>query len=108
VKTALRAGTAGVVLVVALGAGFISYRAARQEFVALETCNALARGDVEAALARSTAPIPAGTTGRAVATCRCRALLASDRTDECNALLADLLADPAARGWLPPATGDGW
>jgi hypothetical protein len=103
VKPALRAGAAGVVLVVALGAGFVSYRAAREEFVALETCDALTRGDVEAALARSTGTVPAGTTGRAVATCRCRALLASDRAEECTALLAGVLADPAARGWLPPA-----
>jgi hypothetical protein len=103
VRPALRAGAAGLVLVVALGAGFVSYRAAREELVALETCEALARGDVEAALARSAGPVPIGTAGHAVATCRCRALLASDRAEECTAFLADLFADPAARGWLPPA-----
>ncbi len=102
-KGALRAGAGGVVLVVALGAGFVSYRAAREQFAALETCDALARGDVEAALARSTGPTAPGATAQAVTACRCRALLASDRAEECTALLANLLADPAAQGWLPPA-----
>jgi len=101
VRPALRAAAAGAALCAALGAGLVSWRSTRGELAALETCNALARGDVKGALARSEGEIHSDATGRAVATCRCRALAASGRADECTALLARLLADPAGSDWIP-------
>jgi hypothetical protein len=103
VKRALHVAVAAVVLILALAAGHVSYQRTRAELAALATCEALTQGDVAAALARSEGEVGADATGRAVATCRCRALQAVGRGEECATLLSSLLDDPAAADWMPPA-----
>jgi hypothetical protein len=101
VKRALHAAIAIGVLVLALAAGKVSWERTRAELAALATCDALMQGDVARALAESESQVGADPTGRAVATCRCRALRAAGRDAECASLLASLLADPAASDWIP-------
>ena len=100
-KRALHAAVAIAVLALALAAGHVSYQRTRAELAALASCDALTQGDVARALAESESRVGADPGGRAVATCRCRALRASGRGEECASLLTSLLDDPAAADWIP-------
>jgi hypothetical protein len=101
VKRALHAAVAFTALALAFAAGKVSYERTRAELAAFATCDALTQGDVTRALAESESQVGADPAGRAVATCRCRALRASGRGEECAALLTSLLDDPAAADWIP-------
>jgi hypothetical protein len=96
-----RGAAACLALLAALGVGLVSYQRSADELAALATCDALTGGDVAAALAHSEGRTGPGATGRAVATCRCRALVGAGRAEECTNLLRGLLTDPAAADWIP-------
>jgi hypothetical protein len=96
-RLALAAG----LVVAAAGIGAVSVERVRNQLAVIEACEATRSGDFEKTLARTQDRIDASTTGRAAAECRCLALLASGRGDECVALLAALLADPRAGDWAP-------
>jgi hypothetical protein len=85
----------------AVGAGFVSVRRSGEQLAVLEACEAARTGDWPAALARSQERVGADEAGRAAAECRCRALLATGRGEECVDLLEEVLARPEADGWTP-------
>jgi hypothetical protein len=102
VKPWLRSAGAASALALAAGAGLVSYERTRSELLALEVCEAVARGDVAGALAASTGATPIDAAGRAISACRCRAEIASGRGEACDALLAGWLAQPMNASELPP------
>jgi hypothetical protein len=101
VKRGVQAAVGLAILGLLLAAGHVSYQRTRAELAALAACEALSQGDVATALAKSEGDLPVDASGRALATCRCRALQASGRGEECASLLAGVFEDPTARDWLP-------
>jgi hypothetical protein len=97
----LRVVLLAALLVIASSIGVVSISRVREQLAALDTCNAVERGDWDAALAASDGPPAGDETGRTAAECRCLALLARNQGDACVALLERVLADPAADGWAP-------
>jgi hypothetical protein len=88
-------------LAVSLGLGIISVRHADQNAAILDACGAAESGDWNTALQRTEDLMLSGSLTRDAAECRCIALLAKDRGDECEALMDRLLSDPASDGWSP-------
>ncbi len=88
-------------LAVAASVGVVSVSRVREQLAALDACEAAGRGDWQAALDATDAEPRADETGLAAAECRCLALLATGRGEDCVALLEELLADPATDGWAP-------
>lgn len=95
-------GLAGAALALAIGVGVVSVRDAQQQLAAIEACEAVQRGDFDAALALTSDRPPADDTARAAADCRCTALIATDRGEECTELMANVADD--ASGWVPSPT----
>ena len=93
-----RLGVLGAALVLAAGIGAVSVSRVRDQLAALEICEASARGDWPAALAGPALEPEADATGRAAVECRCRALLASGRAEDCAEALEQVLGDDA---WAP-------
>jgi hypothetical protein len=87
---------AGLALAAA-GAGLVSAERVRDQIAVIEACEATSTGDYATALSRTRDRVNASETGRAAAECRCLALLASERGEECAELLARVLADPRSR-----------
>ena len=85
----------------AAGAGLVSAERVRDQIAVIEACEATSTGDYASALSRTRDRVNASETGRAAAECRCLALLASERGEECAELLARVLADPRSEGWAP-------
>lgn len=96
-KIALLAGALALVLT----AGFVSARRVGDQVAVLDACEAAHEGRWSQALAATADRVGADTTGRAAASCRCRALLATARGAECTALLEGILSDEAAADWMP-------
>jgi hypothetical protein len=97
----LRAGSVlALGIVCALSAAVLVQHLTRQRAVG-ELCEAVAANDWTGALEGSEG-LPGGDAeGRLAAECRCWALLALDRTEECTQTLDAVLEDPAAADWLP-------
>ncbi|MEZ4290835.1 MAG: alkaline phosphatase family protein [Myxococcota bacterium] len=70
---------------------------------AAQVCGAVEAKRFDEALARSASGAGPRGAGRAIAECRCLALLASGDREGCSALLDPLLSDPAAADWVPSA-----
>jgi len=88
-------------LAVSVGLGIISVRHADQNAAILDACGAVESGDWNTALQRTESFALSGSRARDAAECRCIALVATDRGDECEALMDRLLSDPASDGWAP-------
>jgi hypothetical protein len=88
-------------LAVSVGLGIISVRHADQNAAILDACGAVESGDWNTALQRTEGFALSGSSARDAAECRCIALVATDRGDECEALMDRLLSDPASDGWAP-------
>jgi thioredoxin-like negative regulator of GroEL len=84
-----------------VGVGIVSFDRTREQLAVLEACEQVREGHFERALALSEARVGTDETGRAAAECRCNALAATGRTEDCFALLEALLADPAVGDWVP-------
>ncbi len=69
---------------------------------AQRACDAVGRQDWPAALAASEGLVGPDSAGLQAASCRCIALVESDRKGECANLLEGLIADPETGDWLPP------
>jgi tetratricopeptide (TPR) repeat protein len=89
-------------------AGLVSYRSVlrvRELRRAQATCAAADRGDWKGALASSrrewASSVAYTQAALRAADCRCVALVATGRRDECSASLERLLADPRTDEWLP-------
>jgi hypothetical protein len=89
------------VLCTAVGVGIVSLERTGNQLAVLEACERARVGDYRGALELSEGRVGADETGRAAAECRCAALVALGRSDECLALLETLLADPASETWAP-------
>lgn len=90
-----------VALCAAAGVGIVSFDRTRDQLAVLEACEQVRQGSFERALALSEKLVGSDETGRAAAECRCGALVATGRGEDCLALLEALLADPAAQDWVP-------
>jgi hypothetical protein len=88
-------------LFAATAVGLVSAQRVRSQLAVIGACEATTAGDFAGALAATEGRADASETGRAAAECRCLALLASGRGDECSDLLERVLADPRAQGWAP-------
>lgn len=96
-----RALAFAAVLCTAVGVGIVSLERTRDQLAVLEACERARAGDYRGALALSEEQLGAGETGRAAAECRCAALVALGRSDECLELLETLLLEPAGAAWVP-------
>lgn len=92
-----------LVLAIAAVVGLHSAQRISRQLEITASCDAAARQDWAEVLSRSEALVGADPDGRYAAQCRCWALLASERGDECTQLLEGILADPAAADWVPDA-----
>jgi len=94
-----------VILLAALaasaGIGIISVRHAEQNAATLDACGAVESGDWNTVLKRTENFSLGGSAARDAAECRCIALVATDRSVECESLMDRLLADSASDGWSP-------
>jgi hypothetical protein len=97
IRIALLLGTLVLVLVV----GFVSVRRVGDQISVLGACEAARDGRWSDALAATADRVGGDETGRAAVTCRCRALLATQRGDECTALLENTLAEETTKDWVP-------
>ncbi len=97
---ALAAVAAGLCLA-GVGVGLVSAERVRSQLAVMEACDATNRGDFARTLADTQGRVDASETGRAAAECRCLALIATARGEECADLLADVLADPESQPWSP-------
>jgi tetratricopeptide (TPR) repeat protein len=97
---ALATIAAGLGLAV-VGVGLVSAERVRDQLAVMGACEATGRGDFETALAGTQGRVGTSETGLAAAECRCLALVATDRGDECAELLAQILADPTSKDWAP-------
>ena len=84
---------------VAGSVGLVSVRRAGDQWAVIEACEAVQIGEWATTLERTEGRTDSDEVGRAAAECRCRALLATGRGAECEALLEGLLADSEA--WTP-------
>ena len=88
-------------LAASAGIGIISVRHAEQNAAILDACGAVETADWNSAL-RHTEDLPLdGSASRDAAECRCIALVATDRSAECESLMDRLLEDPASENWSP-------
>jgi hypothetical protein len=91
-------------LAASAGVGIISVRHAEQNAAILDACGAVETADWNSVL-RHTEDLPLdGSASRDAAECRCIALVATDRSDECESLMDQLLEDPTSDGWSPSPT----
>ena len=88
-------------LAVSVGLGIISVRHADQNAAILDACGAVESGDWRTTLQRTEDLALSGSLSRDAAECRCIALVATDRGDECEALMDRLLSDHASDDWSP-------
>jgi hypothetical protein len=88
-------------LAVSMGLGIISVRHAEQNAAVLDACGAVESSDWNTVLQRTEDLSLGGSAARDAAECRCVALIAKDRGNECESLMDRLLADPASRSWSP-------
>ncbi len=95
---------AGGALLAAAGGGVVSYERTRDQLAVIDACQATEIGDWTTALAKTHGRVGADPTGRAAGECRCLALLAMGRAEECGALVSEILGQPEAAGWAPNAT----
>ena len=94
-----------LLLLLALGlagtAALHSFARVGRQLEIAATCDAAARQEWDEVLRLSEGLVSADADGRYGAECRCWALLATERGDECTALLESLLRTPAAADWIP-------
>ncbi len=94
-------------LVVLLGvagfAGTLAVQKVSRQREALAVCDAAAAGRWSDVLAGSQLDPGAGETGRAIVECRCRAWIATGRSEACTASLDRVLAQAESRDWVPAA-----
>ena len=93
----------GLLCLGAVVAVFSLQRAARQIEIA-KSCDAAVAQDWAATLELSEKLVGADPDGRYAAECRCWALIATDRSGECSALLEGLLTDERAADWIPESS----
>ncbi len=92
---------ASLLLVVAGALAVRSFHRVRATQRLSTTCDALAAGDFETALAASEGLEPGDETGFLTVECRCQALIATGHEPECMTLLEDLLLVRSRGDWLP-------
>jgi hypothetical protein len=78
-----------------------SLRGVQRQLEIADSCEAAARQDWADVLSRSPDLVGPDADGRYAAECRCWALLASERGDECTQLIEGILAHPDAADWVP-------
>jgi hypothetical protein len=88
-------------LAASAGVGVISIRHADRNIAILDACGAIESGDWTTTLKRTENLPLEENFSRDAAECRCVALVATSRGDECDALMDVLLADPASENWSP-------
>jgi hypothetical protein len=94
----------GFLAALAIAGGWALHRMSARLAVYRSTERACAAADARdwaAALAASPADLPPTVAGLRATDCRCMALIATGRRQECMALLERQLAAPQARDWLP-------
>jgi hypothetical protein len=91
-------GALGVGLI---GTGYVATRRVERQLEAGKICGAVRTGDWAAALAHGERATGADPDGRIAAECLCWAYAASERLDDCVALLERILAEPAGADWVP-------
>jgi hypothetical protein len=97
----VRLSLLAVAVAAATTTGVVSVRQAGEQLAVLDACAGVERGDWPFVLAQTAARVGPDETGRAAVECRCTALLATGRGDECTELLEQVLARPEAEDWAP-------
>ncbi len=88
-------------LALAAGVGLVSLQRTRAQLRILEACDAARAERFSETLALTEGRLAPDEIGRAAAECRCRALRASGREQECQALMRRLIADGDSGSWAP-------